>query len=338
MSLHEKRIAALAGLAGVLFPSTSDAVEISPGAGLSAGVTLFQKKLLFNFTAEAYVTAGWETHDWRYGFNGNCYPYPDMTAFGPMGAVSFVKGHPRFIVAAIGGTPPIRDSALGIGGEAGVVFGAAGEPGPSLHLGANVVYSGLAAAVRSEALQETSVTAGLRYLPPYGSWGEECVIPGRPLRDADGRRMHRECVPGWAKEAQDEADSVLAFLDLAQALLERDAPPSLVDAAIDAAADEIRHALLCAAEAGTMPALPGFQPRPRLRGREALDRLATESFHDGWINEGRAARDALRRWTEARGTARTALSIIARDEARHARLGRAVTRWAVERGGRIALA
>ena len=335
MTLHEKRIAALAALVGVLFPSTSNAVEIAPGAGLSAGVTLFQKKLLFNFTAEAYVTVGWRTHDLVYDGSDNCHPDRDMTAFGPMGAVSFVKGRPRFIVAAIGGTPPIRDSSLGVGGEAGVVFGAAGEPGPGLHLGANVVYNGLAGDVRSEALQETSVTAGVRYLPPYGSWGEVCVIPGRPRRDADGRRMDRDCVPGWAKEAQEEAESVLAFLDLAQALLERDAAPELVDAAIDAAEDEIRHALLCAAEAGTVPSLPAFAPRALLRGREALDRIATESFHDGWINEGLAARDALERSRVATGSAQRALTIIARDEARHARLGRAVTAWAVERGGRV---
>src|SRR5436190_9921135 len=115
MSFPEKRIVALAALAAVLFPSTSDAVEYIPGVGLSAGVTLFQKKVSFNFTVEAYVTAGWETHDWTYGFHGNCFQSPDATAFGPMGAISFVKGHPRFIAAAIGGTPPIRDSALGIG-------------------------------------------------------------------------------------------------------------------------------------------------------------------------------------------------------------------------------
>jgi hypothetical protein len=298
-------------------------------------VTFFQKKVSFTFTVEAYVTAGWRTHDWTYGFHGNCFPSPDTTAFGPMGAISFVKGHPRFIVAAIGGTPPLRDSALGIGGEAGVVFGAGGEPGPGLHLGANVVYNGLAADVRSEALQETSVTAGLRYLPPYGSWGEECLLAGRPRRDAEGRRMNRVCVPGWGKEAQDEADSVLAFLDLAQALLERDAPAEMVDAALDAAEDEIRHALLCAAEGGTMPTLPSFAPRAVLRGRDALDRIATESFHDGWLNEGLAAREASTRARVASGSARRALAIVARDEARHAWLGRAVTRWAVGRGGRI---
>ena len=335
MSFPEKRIAALAALAGVLFPATSDAVEWAPGAGMSAGVTLFQKKVSFNFTVEAYVTAGWQTHDWTYGFDGNCFQSPDATAFGPMGAISFVKGHPRFIAAVIGGTPPVRDSALGIGGEVGLVFGAAGEPGPGLHLGANAVYNGLAFDVRNEALQETSVTAGLRYLPPYGSWGEQCVIPGRPRRDADGRRMNRQCVPGWAKEAQDEADSVLAFLDLAQALLQRDAPPELIGAALDAAEDEIRHALLCAAEAGTMPTLSVFAPRAVLRGREALDRMATESFYDGWMNEGLAVREALERSRVARGSARRTLAIIARDEARHARLGRAVTAWAVERGGRV---
>ena len=84
-----------------------------------------------------------------------------------------------------------------------------------------------------------------------------------------------------------------------------------------------------------MPALPAFAPRAVLRGREALDRIATESFHDGSINEGLAAHDASERLRTATGSTRRALAIIARDEARHARLGRAVTSWAVDRGGRI---
>lgn len=331
MTAHENRIAALAALAAALFPSTAEAMIVTPGAGVSAGVSFFQKKVLFNVTVEAYVTGGWRTHD----VESDCHPYPDTTAFGPMGAVSFVKGGPRFIAAAIGGTPPSRDSAVGIGGEAGVVFGAAGETGPGLHLGANVVYSGFSGAVRSEALEETSVTAGVRYLPPYGSYGEQCVLVGRPRRDAEGRVVERASGCGWAKEAQEEADSVLAFLDLAQALLEHDAPTQLVDRALDAAEDEIRHALLCAAEAGTIPRLTAFAPRAVLRGKEALDRLATESFHDGWINEGLAARRALERTRGAHGSARRTLATIARDEARHARLGRAVTAWAVERGGRV---
>jgi len=162
-------------------------------------------------------------------------------------------------------------------------------------------------------------------------------LAGRPRRNDDGSRIARGDHTGWANEARDEADSVLAFLDLAQALLEHDAPAELIDGALAAAEDEIRHALLCAAEAGAVPSLPAFVPRTVLGGREALDRIATESFHDGWINEGRAARDALERSKLARGSVRHALAIIAWDEARHARLGRAVTRWAVERGGRIAI-
>jgi hypothetical protein len=331
MTLPERRIAALAALAGLLFPSAAEAMIVTPGAGVSAGVSFFQKKVSFNVTVEAYVTGGWQTHDMEY----DCHPYPDTTAFGPLGAVSFVKGGPRFIAAAIGGTPPNRDSALGLGGEAGVVFGAAGKAGPGLHLGANVVYNGLAGAVRSEALQETSVTAGLRYLPPYGSYSERCVIAGRPRRDDDGARIDGCLESGWAQQARDEAGSVLAFLDLAHALLEHDAPAELVDRALDAAENEIRHALLCAVQAGTTPALPAFVPRAALRGRDALDRIATESFHDGWINEGLAAREALDRSKGASGAARRTLAIIARDEARHAELGRAVARWAVSRGGRI---
>ncbi len=331
MSHRDRRIAALAALAAVLFPSTAEAMVTTPGAGISAGVSFFQKKASFNLTVEAYVTEGWSTPGWEIG----CHAYPDTTAIGPMAAISFARGGPRVIAALIGGAG-IGDSALSAGGELGVVIGAAGEPGVGLHAGATVGLSMLAATVRSEAMRETSVTGGFRVLPPYGSYAIGCAIPGRPRRDGDGVRIDAGTGSGWAKDAQDEAASVLAFLDLAQALLEQDAPEALVDAALDSAQDEIGHALLCAAQAGVAPELPAFVPRPRLRGREALERIATESFHDGWINEGQAARDALRRMHVAHGTARAALAIIARDEARHARLGRAVVGWAVDRGGRIA--
>ena len=50
-------------------------------------------------------------------------------------------------------------------------------------------YSGLTTAVRSEALQETSVTAGLRWLPPYGWWSEVCLLAGRPRREDGGARI-----------------------------------------------------------------------------------------------------------------------------------------------------
>jgi hypothetical protein len=332
MSHRDRRIAALAALAGFLFPTTAHAVT-TVGGGVLAGIS-FHHRPSFALTIQAYVTEGWD----RRSFQAGCYSSP-RAAVGPIGAVSFVKGGPRLIAAVIGGGDVSGVSEFGApsllaGGEVGAVWGAGGEPGVGLHLGAHAGLSVLTAAARVEAFEEASVSAGLWYAPPYGQhYG--CAVPGRPLRDSEGRRVESVCADEWSRRAQDEASSVLAFLDLAQALLEQDAPAELIDRALRSAEDEIAHALLCRAEGGAGPTLPLFAPRARLPRREALVRIATESFHDGWINEGLAAREALVRSRVAGGSARRALAIIARDEARHARLGRAVAQWAIERGGRI---
>lgn len=146
---------------------------------------------------------------------------------------------------------------------------------------------------------------------------------------------------------QAECEAVASFLQVADALMATRAPVELVDAALAAAADEVRHALLCTARAraagleaaAARPVWPTDLAGPsefaRQTSREAaLIRLATESLADGLFNEGAAAARAAadpRRGHDAR--ADRTLRRIADEERRHARLGAAIAGWAVNAGG-----
>jgi len=167
-------------------------------------------------------------------------------------------------------------------------------------------------------------------------------MPGRPLRrrlrggerlllpvgDSDDRR-----------EAGFEYASVASFGELALRLLAVGAPAELVAACHRAALDEIRHASSCAALAGRpaspLGAIPGLLGR-RLGGRHRsrrsqLRHLAVESFLDGWVNEGAAAADLSDRAQRADSPEDQAVLVaMARDEQRHADLGRSIVTWCFE--------
>lgn len=133
-----------------------------------------------------------------------------------------------------------------------------------------------------------------------------------------------------------EYASVASFGELALRLLAVGAPAELVAACHRAALDEIRHADTCVALSGG-PAT-AFGPIPGLLGRRLggwrrsrraqLQGLATESFLDGWVNEGAAA--ALLRSRAQRAASpreAEALGAMAEDEQRHAELARAIVTW-----------
>jgi hypothetical protein len=203
-------------------------------------------------------------------------------------------------------------------------------------------------------LDEHSVGAGARVLGTFGFPCTSMVVDGRPLRTANGvptevaelslatRRDddHAGLARAWAAHAQAECASVPAFLQLARDLLASGAPDALVERALSAAEDEIRHAHACAAmasrwlEAPVRPALPDQALQDRAAGPDLIARLAVESWLDGALNEGAAAARAGA--AAARATdraARGAQRQIAGDEARHAELGWSVLRWALARGG-----
>jgi len=181
------------------------------------------------------------------------------------------------------------------------------------------------------------------------------VVKGRPLRA--GGRPHRTGVQGgddwsagdgrvlepepelsgvdWVKLAGDEHASVAAFSRLSLELLAAGAPPELVAGANRAALEEVEHAQLCfrvasllKGEACTAAPLPAaVAPLPPLD----LARLERESFVDGWLNEGAAARGLERLAAKARTPwLREALEVVARDEHGHAELGARIARWCAE--------
>ncbi len=154
-----------------------------------------------------------------------------------------------------------------------------------------------------------------------------CVGGRRPA----GYRRGRPCGPAVgayiAQQAELEAASVRAFADLHDDLIALGARRSLVRAAVSAAADEVRHARVCARLArryGAAPDLRAVGAAPR----RTRAQLATDNLVEGCVREtygavlasyqARAARDP-----ELRG----AMGAIARDEAKHAALSWRIHGW-----------
>jgi hypothetical protein len=198
------------------------------------------------------------------------------------------------------------------------------------------------------------VGGGFRLPPPDRQLG--CVAIGRPLHDEQGQaelpsiralgesaarsELESAIVGEWGERARSEWASVPAFLQLADQLLRAGAPRALVQRAWIAAEDEARHAVLTARVAVRIGGAPVHLSRvtPATRapaqGRDALVRLAVESWVDGCLGEGRAAAIAARESAAAEvETLRDVQGAIARDEGRHAELAWDVLAWAVRAGG-----
>jgi hypothetical protein len=132
---------------------------------------------------------------------------------------------------------------------------------------------------------------------------------------------------------------VASFGELALRLMAVGAPVALIEACHRAALDEIRHARSADELAGrsrtrfgAIPELLGRRigGRSRSRRRE-LQRIAIESYLDGWLNEGAAA-ERLRRRAEAAATPeeQAVLAAMADDEWGHAELAREIVLWCFE--------
>ena len=107
-----------------------------------------------------------------------------------------------------------------------------------------------------------------------------------------------------------------------------DAPADLVQAALRAADDEVRHASLMTVAArrhGAQPAPVEIAP-PRDR---TLEEIAIENAVEGCVRETLTALVALHQSQHATDAAiRQSFAVIAEDETRHAELSRDVYRWA----------
>ena len=120
------------------------------------------------------------------------------------------------------------------------------------------------------------------------------------------------------------------------------APAYLVEAAHRAALEEIVHARLAFSLASAYAGEPvGPGPLPELQEARAVTatspaELCAESLIDGCLLEGTAAEVARRALARARDAqARTALAVIARDEASHVALAWDVVKWCWAEGGDI---
>lgn len=352
-----KRLLAIAAAASIWAPSAAKAEEFSGGGGVYVSFT-FGKELGVGYGIEGHMMgllAGTETcsSNRRAGVGG-------MFQLGGINGSTL-----RMIVGAQGGTELGDLGTPALIGEIGLAAHlAAKSPGVGLHSGL-MLDTGYSANIFGRAewfLEEYSVGVGGRFLGTFGVPGGQTCVIGRPLRDAhgrvdlpsarsedaraeqprigcstEGRAESTEWLAAeWSNDTQGEAASVPAFLQLAAELMALDAPASLVDAALDAAEDEVRHARTCARLASrwsgrrvtpVLPVAPAWRP-------PSLERLAIESWVDGCLGEGAAAERARVGAVSAseRGTAR-ALGMIASDEARHAELGWHILDWALAVGG-----
>jgi hypothetical protein len=153
-----------------------------------------------------------------------------------------------------------------------------------------------------------------------------------PSLDGLDTEQRAELAETWLRDALAEHASIAAFSSLSLDLLSLGAPPDLVAACHRAALDETEHARLCFALASAYAGRPlGPGPFPglsRTRTPPTFASVAAESLVDGWLGEGAAAAHAEEHARTATDPVlRDVWSRIARDEARHAELGRRIVEW-----------
>ncbi len=162
----------------------------------------------------------------------------------------------------------------------------------------------------------------------------ECSAGRRPPGLRPATIAARADVGRWlAAAAHLEAASVPAFVLLARDLIVHRAPPALIQAALVAADDEVRHARVMTALARAHGAEPPAVALTATGIRE-LRALALDNAIEGCVREAFAARCAAHQARAAHDPAlRTALAAIAIDEARHAALAVALDAWLSSRVG-----
>ncbi|HTU63454.1 MAG TPA: hypothetical protein VMF89_33560 [Polyangiales bacterium] len=319
--------------------------RLSLGLGLFFGYQFASEpsRSGFEWGFEAYATQ-------RYGDVGACTNGP-RSGFGPILQLG-IKGveDPRLTLAMRAGAE-LERAVVALTGEIGMSYRFGHDPGPSLHLGIvpeSLVFN---AALRHQLFRsETWVGVGLRYLPTFGEQG--FCSEGRPLRLGQSKCVNAEPQPmaagsdtalaaaAYAADAQMECISITAFVQLALELMAAEAPDALVERALAAAEDELRHTLQCKniaehlGSANVSCAVPEVSGRPFDSRQALLERLAVESYEDGCLGEGIAACQLAHgaRLAADSGIAHT-LRAIARDEAGHAQLAWDIVHFCIAKGG-----
>ena len=163
-----------------------------------------------------------------------------------------------------------------------------------------------------------------------GWWSPSCLCPRwRPEGLSAAVPSAKDTVGAFlARQAHLEAASVPAFHRLASELLVHDAPADLVQAALRAADDEVRHASLMTVAArrhGAQPAPVEIAP-PRDR---TLEEIAIENAVEGCVRETLGAMIALWQSHQAADPwLRRVMAVIAEDELTHSELAWQIDEWA----------
>jgi hypothetical protein len=166
-------------------------------------------------------------------------------------------------------------------------------------------------------------------------WQDELSrLPSLAGLDAETRAALTEF---FTRSGLFEHASVASFARFSLELLSVGAPASLVLAAQEAMADEVRHAKMCfglaSAYAGE-PVGPSALVMENVPLRRTLVEMATSTALEGCINETLSALVAAEEAARATDPAvKAALASIAEDEARHAELAWRTIAWAMSEGG-----
>ena len=314
------------------------------------GVTLYMG---YAFGGEdSGVAWGLEGHVNFSTLQGMCPGKQPAAIYGPMFRVGFVGvGQPRITIGGRAGVD-MHEIYSTFSGEAGLTYQFGDKGGPALHLGGQAHFAfGGVTAFYELGLDEATVAGEIG----LDTFARSCTVMGRPLRQGESYAAlpevvrtaddmddaaTRQAADIWEGRAQSEWASVPAFIEVAEQLQAVGAPASLVRRALDAAVDERHHAILAAGMSskiggGTLDlGNPKTSYRAPEQGEAGLIRLAVESWLDGCLGEGTAARTAF---NESQGTddpiLGQVLSEIACDEAYHAGLAWDVLVWTLEVGG-----
>lgn len=340
-----RRLAALSALAAALFPASAGAAEHMPSGGMHVSATFGPKGMQVGWGVHFTEMILVQGDPWCANLG------PPVIGLGPTIQVG-LRGleAPRLVAGLTAGIDPTSYGPLeGVALEGGLTIplGSEGRIGP--HGGVLVSTTILHSFARTAPGMDETVALGMgASLPGLLHTAGTCVI-GRPARGDDGTPVTApvrsdaaldEVAATWADDARMECDSIPAFLGLASELLELGAPGHLVDRALNAAEEEIRHAVMAARMArrlggeGVWPVLP--EPPARSLGSrgQALSRLAVEGIMDGAVGEGAAADEAEQAHRAARTPEVAAhYAQIAVEERRHAHLGWDIAAWALRTGG-----
>ncbi|WP_437737207.1 ferritin-like domain-containing protein [Sorangium sp. So ce1335] len=189
---------------------------------------------------------------------------------------------------------------------------------------------------RPYLVEEAARTAPAVRARRDAGWGSaEAMTPGVGDLAAEVREA---LAAAWTRDALFEHASVASFGRFALELLAAGAPAGLVEDAHRAALDEARHARLCfalaSAYAGEAIAPGAFPFDGRVEVDADLASIAARAAREGCIGETVAAVIAAEELGAAEDPAvRSALAIIAADEARHAELAWRAVAWAIGAGG-----